>query len=136
MESNNTKIHFATGVKMLYLFPQIPPRPLPIPWQKVVLQHLFLVSLTVVNGIHTWLVNIYVYMHECVMYMCMCIYICIYVYLYIYIYLYIYVYIYICVCICMCILCICICVCVYVCMCMYINMYRHLFFVRALSLSS
>ena len=25
MQSNNTKIHFATGVKMLYLFPQIPP---------------------------------------------------------------------------------------------------------------
>ena len=25
MESNNIKTHFATGVKMLYLFPQIPP---------------------------------------------------------------------------------------------------------------
>ena len=25
MESNNTKIHFASGLKMLYLFPQIPP---------------------------------------------------------------------------------------------------------------
>ena len=31
MESNNTKIHFATGVKMLYSFPQVPPQP--IPWQ-------------------------------------------------------------------------------------------------------
>ena len=31
MESNNTKIHFATGVKMLYLFPQILPPPSPIP---------------------------------------------------------------------------------------------------------
>ena len=30
MESNNTNIHFATGVKMLYLFPQVPP--LPIRW--------------------------------------------------------------------------------------------------------
>ena len=29
MESNNTKIHFATGVKMLYLFPQISPLPIP-----------------------------------------------------------------------------------------------------------
>ena len=25
MESNNTNIHFTTGVKMLYSFPQIPP---------------------------------------------------------------------------------------------------------------
>ena len=121
MESNNTKIHFATGVKMLYLFPQIPPRPLPIPWQKVVLQHLFLVSLTVVNGIHTWLVNIYVYMHECVMYMCMCIYICIYVYLYIYIFIYIciYIYIYIYVFVYICVYCVYVYVCVYmyVCVC-------------------
>ena len=29
MESNNTKIHFATGVKMLYLFPHIPLPPIP-----------------------------------------------------------------------------------------------------------
>ena len=121
MESNNTKIHFATGVKMLYLFPQIPPRPLPIPWQKVVLQHLFLVSLTVVNGIHTWLVNRYVYMHECVMYMCMCIYICIYVYLYIYIYIYIFIYIciYIYVFVYICVYCVYayVCVYMYVCVC-------------------
>ena len=31
MESNNTKIYFATGIKMLYLFPQIL-LPLPIPY--------------------------------------------------------------------------------------------------------
>ena len=37
------------------------------------LQHLLLVSLTVVNGMHTWPVNIYVYMYVCVMYISICI---------------------------------------------------------------
>ena len=46
------------------------------------LQHLHLVSLTVVNGIHTWLVNIHVYMYECVMYMCICVYVCVNVCIY------------------------------------------------------
>ena len=42
MEFNNTKIHFETGVKMFYLFPQIPP--LPIPWQRVVVPSIIVLA--------------------------------------------------------------------------------------------
>ena len=84
------------------------------PLESMKLLYLLLVSLTVMNGIHTWLVNIYVHMYECV---------------------YVYVYVHMCICIYI------LCMHVYVCMCIYIytyiHMYRHLFFfVRALSLSS
>ena len=132
------------------------------PLESMKLLYLLLVSLTVMNGIHTWLVNIYVHMYECVyvyvyVHMCICIYIlCMYVYVCMCIYIYTYIHMYrhlfflsvhyhyparllfivslLSYLDFCCIICIlCVCLCMYI----YIHMYRRLFFfVRALSLSS
>ena len=69
------------------------------PLESMKLLYLLLVSLTVMNGIHTWPLNIYVHMYECVYvyvyvhmciciyiyYVCMCMFVCVFIYIHIYI---------------------------------------------------
>ena len=84
------------------------------PLESMKLLYLLLVSLTVMNGIHTWLLNIYVHMYECV-------------YVYVYVHMCICIYIYY------------VCMCMFVCVFIYIHIYiciETFSFVRALSLSS